>query len=246
VDAAVESATTPVALDAPDAEASAQSTADDEPDEPTRVVSYRSIESGELAARQAAAAAAAAAQAGPAAEPAAAQTMPGMNDVMWDDEELSTHLYDGPSMAALDQPAETVGGAPASVRPGVAPFPSRPSVAPFSSRPSAAPFSSRPPPGSVPPAPTLAAPATVTTHRPPAGATPAWLLPALIAAASVVAFIALSMFQGSTPGTINLTTQPPDARVKFDGRDAESTLSPFVIGSVEPGVRHSIEVSREC
>jgi len=53
------------------------------------------------------------------------------------------------------------------------------------------------------------------------------------------------MFRGSTPGTIHLTTQPPDARVTFDGKPVESTLSPFVLAAVEPGERHSIEVARE-
>lgn len=75
--------------------------------------------------------------------------------------------------------------------------------------------------------------------------TPAWLLPALIVTAAVVSFIALSMFQADTPGTIQLITQPPDARVLFDGRPAPSTLSPFVFASVTPGEQHSIEVSRD-
>ena len=243
------SATEPLA--SPTAELAASSNDEDEPDEPTRVVAYRSIESGEVTAQLAAAQAATDAAAtnaavtdgaatDPSAHPAAAPTLPGMGGVEWDDEELSTHLYDGPSAAAHEQDA---GEAPVSARASIPPFSSRPSVAPFSSRPSAAPLSSRP--GamtSVPPI--VTAPVASATQR-SVPKTPAWLLPALIAAAAVALFIALSMFQGETPGSIQLTTQPADARVLFDGQPATSTLSPFVIMSVKPGEQHVLEVSAD-
>jgi hypothetical protein len=121
----------------------------------------------------------------------------------------------------------------------------RPSVAPFSSRPGAPQFVLRPSgaPGSVPPAP-IVAPAPIT-QRPAAQASPPWLLPALIVATVVIGTIAFSMLRSATPGTIHLTTQPPDAQVTFDGRLVESTLSPFVIGSVVPGERHAIAVARD-
>jgi len=238
---------TPVALAAP-AEPAADAD-EEQPDEPTRVVAYRSIESGEVGAT----ASAESSDASPQAEvaTAVAATLPGMGGVEWDDEELSTHLYDGPSATIVDHRRPSSGadagtdeaGEGQSARPSVPPFGARPSVAPFSSRPGAPQFVLRPSTGSVPPGP-MVAPAP-TTHRPPAKATPAWLLPALVVASAVVAFIALSLFRSATPGTLHLTTEPPDARVLFDGRPVESTLSPFVIGGVVPGERHSLEVARD-
>jgi hypothetical protein len=205
-------------------------------DEPTRVVAYRSVASGELDAAKT--------EADVTAQ-APASTLPGMGAVEWDDEDMSTHLYDGPSAGALE--AQTAQAVQAGATPSVAGTMSKPpSIAPFSSRPSL-PVTA---PRSVPPAASGSLPPVASLHpsvAPARGALPnrPWLLPALIATVGLAVLGGMWLFQGPNIGTIQLTTQPPDARVTFDGSAVQGNLSPFVIANVTSGEQHSLEVARE-
>jgi len=51
-------------------------------------------------------------------------------------------------------------------------------------------------------------------------------------------------FKAETPGVVQLTTHPTDATVLFDGQ-AIGSSSPFVVTSVTPGEKHLLEVRKE-
>lgn len=279
-------ATTPSCLDAPSIHqtpvdavspnlASSDHEADEQeqPEEQTRVVAYRSTESGELDAAAALAARSASepseepSSSEPSAQPslegsaaATAATLPGLGSVEWDDEELSTHLYDGPTVAAAgaslnEDEREGAQASAAGVRspsPEIGAVP-RPSIAPFSSRPSLPVSLKRTsiPPGASPsfPPPAMSSSGAPRMSAPPqamqAWASRPWILPAFIVGTALLIGAALALFQSPAPGTIQLTTRPADARVLFDGRAVSGNLSPFVIANVKAESQHSLEVSRD-
>jgi serine/threonine protein kinase len=63
---------------------------------------------------------------------------------------------------------------------------------------------------------------------------------------SIIAVIALALYltRGARPAEIHLATMPTDAMVVVDGKPGPGTRSPFVIGDLSPGARHSLEVSK--
>lgn len=172
-------------------------------------------------------------------------------DMDWDDEELSTQIYDKPdALSALVAPPSRYQGTPSQP-------PSSPgslSSAPPASQ-AAAP-SLRPPesfaaaPASPPAArrstPPGARDATAVTPRPTNSSSPAALFAVAVAAVAVIVAGASVYWFGfrELAGTIHVTTSPADARVLFDNRPVAGTSSPFVVGAVEPG-QHVIEVRRD-
>ncbi len=195
----------------------------------------------------------------PAARPPAAQP-PGMG-MDWDDDELSTQIYDRPE----DQ---TPGALPLA---GAAPAPAS-GTAPISG--------SFPPALSNPPAPVVAAPAPVavggagapaaepigapspfvqearagTGPFPAAEPTPMPydggsqrrpMTMAILVVLGLVAAIVLGLFVFRTPspGAVHVTTTPRDVSVIVDGTPVIGS-SPFVIGEVVAGVPHEILIRK--
>jgi len=197
---------------------------------------------------------------GPA--PVAAAPAPPAMEMDWDEEELSTQIYDKPEDFKL-APA-----APAPLPPISQPVPMAPPSAgpprtapPIVSRPpSALPAAGAPSPFDLP-APEYQAPSappepsperrepTAVTPRPrePEPARKSSPLPLILGAAVLllaVAGVGWWLLGSSQPGTIQLTTTPADPVVLFDMRPVQATSSPFVIGDVAPGKPHLIEVSK--
>jgi eukaryotic-like serine/threonine-protein kinase len=179
----------------------------------------------------------------------------------WDDEELSTQIYDKPDELSLDaiqtgpQPASGGGSLP-PVLLGATPqsSPAHPAFA-----------QARVPSGAYAPAPTSGAyaPARGQGSAPPRlrndptismqDEPPAWGgrsrgKPVLWAALAVVGILALIVgglfvFGKADPASVQLTTAPRDALVTINGRPHTGRTSPFLIGELEPHVMYDIEVS---
>jgi serine/threonine protein kinase len=56
---------------------------------------------------------------------------------------------------------------------------------------------------------------------------------------------ALYATRDSRPASVHLTTAPPDARIRVDGKVLEQAESPFVIDELAPSVPHRIEVFKD-
>ena len=181
-------------------------------------------------------------------------------DMDWDDEELSTQIYDKPedvAAAITGTPHPHLASTPRSLAPAV-PTPSRaPSVPPPAPR-TPAPASTLP---RHSPAPAQAArssarlredPTDVLTSsdvdfvRSPAspGKGAVYAGAAAIAVVMVIALVML-IFNKPAAGTIRLTTVPKDALVKIDGIPVLGNASPFVVGNVQPDVSHVVEISKD-
>jgi hypothetical protein len=162
----------------------------------------------------------------------------------WDDEELSTQIYDKPDQSSEDE----LDGMQVSV-PQPRPAPNAIAAAIHAYRPELRTYPPVRPPSVPPPAPALpSARARLPTER------IEWKKPApkhrpmLAAVASVIAIVAaivlgLLVFGQRDPGTVNLTTQPSRVAVSVDGHALGVSTSPFVIGELTPGRRHDIVVS---
>ncbi len=200
-------------------------------------------------------------------------------DMDWDDEELSTQIY--------DKPDSTGGGGGGGGGPATQPSPpmnAGPTMPdPVQNRPVSQPGSIPRPPKSTPPSagppqpsakprmpptsPSLPGPGAggapspfdnpedpprgrpdptaVTTRggkgRGAIGAVLGAFVVLLVAAAGAgIWFFVLD----EDPGTIQLTTTPPDPVVRFDEEPVPATSSPFVIPNVEPGTMHLLEVRK--
>jgi eukaryotic-like serine/threonine-protein kinase len=246
-------------------------------DEPTRVVSYESTLSGGLAAVQ---------SDGPASDldaaarpvrdmlpPAPHTTLPGIG-MEWDDEEMSTQLYDPPEsgdgsslpLASAIPRLPSVGGTTPALRGGAS---SPPASVPFRPSPSFPPPSGTGAPGAHASGLAAATPggrrtsvypsAESSSNRPAVRSiTPAssiapqlahtgaavWLIAGLLALAAVGVPLALWMTRAPARGAMHLTAEPADAMVKLDGVPAGGRSSPFVLSEIIPDVAHRIEVSK--
>jgi serine/threonine protein kinase len=193
-------------------------------------------------------------------QPPPPQAMGASLDMDWDDEELSTQIYDKPEGGATipDPPRPAPAAAPAPLPPTMAsPVLPRP---PISTPPSAGPPAPAPKPAFTPPAPlpgprVSGAPspfegaparqtATAVTREKKSGGMGlvlGLLAFVLIAGAGVGAWFFLF---NKDPGTIQLTTTPADPVVLFDEQPVPATSSPFVIPNVEPNTVHLLEVRK--
>lgn len=177
------------------------------------------------------------------------QTIPG-SDLEWDDDDLSTHVYDAPVR-------DEDGSAPQEEpRPRSMPVPTA-----ISRPPSAASVPSPPPPiGHGAPSPFANAsnaeirsiPPRQQSHWPSHAPAPALLRAwrqspvaygAAIAAA-IVALVVCGLWLMREPprATLQLTTDPPEVVVTLDGVTVGGNISPFVMTGVKPEVNHEIEV----
>jgi serine/threonine protein kinase len=184
-----------------------------------------------------------------------AAAQPPRLDMDWDDEELSTQIYDrpedrtpaGPQASGADgygSPSApsgsyppALGGAPAF---GGVPTPTG-GFAPVGGTPGApSPFGASFP-GSAGTGTTVEVvwppPGTATERRP--------MQAAALAVVAIIGVIvaALWIFRHPAPGTVHLTVTPGDAAVTMDGKAIVGS-SPFVVNQVVPSVQHEVIVSK--
>ncbi|MET0385432.1 MAG: PEGA domain-containing protein [Polyangiales bacterium] len=179
----------------------------------------------------------------------------------WDDEELSTQIYDKPDQRSEDELDTLHVSLPQSASPDERGFLGHVPSSAASPLPRADPyrqeFRTYPPPTWPPPPPTQVGGGATVSSRAPTQRLP-WqpppapppkrgrpMLAAVLAVVSIVACIVLGLlvFGQREPGTVNLTTRPSRVAVSVDGRALGVSTSPFVIGELSPGRRHDIEVS---
>lgn len=171
-------------------------------------------------------------------------TTPGL-DMDWDDDELSTQIYDKPEglngmLSELPNTQASAAYAGGAARPSPAP------KAPFAQT-------------STPPAPVassgLGAPSPFEQAPAPIGPEPTAVtrksgghsgILAALAAVAVLGLLAGGVWffvMGSQPGSIMVTANPSDAIVFLDGEAVPSSSNPMLISNVEPGP-HLLEVRR--
>jgi serine/threonine protein kinase len=180
-------------------------------------------------------------------------------DMDWDDEELSTAIYDKPEDGLIpalpeldDAPPPAFSRPPAAGAPAPQPMFTSPSSSPGAVPGIPSPFDDLPSQPHAPtpaPAPALRMPPepTAMTRQEKSGGGGG--IAALIAVA-VVLLLGVAgtgvwyFFLRSQPGTIHLATNPADAVVYLDGvAVTTSSASPFVLANVEPG-QHLVEVRK--
>ncbi len=169
-------------------------------------------------------------------------------DMDWDDEELSTQIYDKPE-SPLPQSSPVFAPRPA-------PYQSQPQV--YDSLPVPAPvpadIARQVVPSPYPdqrgrrldePTDVIPEEVELISPRPRSGPRVLGVIGAMLAlvvTAAVAAFVFMSREEESS--TIFVRTAPPDAEVKIDGKRVSGERSPYVITNVKPGVAHLIEVGK--
>ncbi len=172
----------------------------------------------------------------PPAPPAPpAPSPPPALDMDWDDDELATQIYDkdpvGPPATGSAAPSIPMGAEPAPARPlpsGAAGTPSVPGAPRL-------------------PEPPVREPTDVLgrDEEPPRKRLMTWMVLGAAGLLLMAALGAWMLFGPKEPGTIQLTTEPPDAIVLLDDRPVDASSSPFVVRGVEPSVVHLLQVTRE-
>jgi serine/threonine protein kinase len=161
----------------------------------------------------------------------------------WDDEELSTQIYDKPDEHSLafvfgtQKSPESLPSAPPDAL--IAPAP-RDRQSPLGAAPR--PFRAEP---SFPPA----SPASLTTLEIPPWEQKSKTSPAVVSVLVVMGIIAaivigLVIFGGAEPGNVHFATVPNKVSVAVDDQPVTSTTSPFVLAQLTPNVTHTISVSQ--
>jgi hypothetical protein len=186
----------------------------------------------------------------PAARGGAAGAPPRL-EMDWDDEELSTQIYDRPEEGLPAHPSAVVmpvaGGAPNTgsfppVAAGQGSYPPNMGI----------PAAVQPPPGAPSPFGGFSQPTTTTGHSTAEVMWPAaqerQRSPMLMAVGAVVLIIGvivggLLFFRKPPPGTLHVSVTPPDASLSIDGV-ARSGPSPFIVSDVLPNVPHEVVISK--
>jgi serine/threonine protein kinase len=193
-------------------------------------------------------------------------------DMDWDDEELSTQVYDRPEdqydAYDTDYGGESYPGAgggyedysasyqqPSYQQPSYqqpAPFPGQSAVPTFVPPPAEMPgyegYASEYgalPDAPVPVAPVRAHTATqqmLTQSLPEKSRSPFYAM--AVTALILVCFLAYMFLSKTEPGVVQLTTHPADATVVFDGKSV-GTSSPYLVTGVAPGDKHLLEVKKD-
>ncbi len=195
--------------------------------------------------------------------PPPAQAGPGATlDMDWDDEELSTQIYDKPEsgQAMLGGPTmpDPMSAPTPGPTPGPTPRPRTSTPPPIAGPPAPAPRPQFPPPSGRPPSGRTGAPSPFIEVEPRSKEPTivardckqkgmGGVILAAVAGLVVLAVVGIAawvVFFPKDPGTIHLTTSPGDPVVLFDEVRVPATASPFVIANVEPDVMHLLEVSK--
>jgi hypothetical protein len=172
----------------------------------------------------------------PAPHTASKTTPPGSLDMDWDDEEMSTQIYDRPDSASPSEMPKPL----VSHKEAPTPIATKPVAV------SAWPPGPQEPPRRAPRledelgSPSIPAPRGSFLRRNLAMGITAG---AVVIAAIIAAILALSA--EPRPGVIHLSTIPKDALVKLDNQPVAGSSSPFIILDVKPNIRHSLEVSKD-
>ena len=179
-----------------------------------------------------------------------ASQKPGL-DMVWDDEELSTQIYDkpedlSPEIAQVMAASQAHRGAPA----GPAPVSSPPAAPQLSAGVMAAP-QGHPSPFAEPAARIDATdvvgniPLPTVTGAPAPNSRRTMLWAAGVVVGLVVAvFAGVAVLSPSGPGDIHLRTVPSDATVTLNNKPVPGAASPWIITDVQPGMTHLIEVTK--
>jgi eukaryotic-like serine/threonine-protein kinase len=167
----------------------------------------------------------------------------------WDDEELSTQIYDKPDDHSLAFMFGATVKSPESLPSAPPDALIAPAVLPQDVPPPAAAPPRRPAPMPAPMAPAFPASQHATVEIPP------WeqkskTSPAIVAVLVVVGIIALIVtglvvFGKPDPGNVHFATVPSKVSVAVDGKPLASATSPFVIAQLPPNVEHTIAVSQQ-
>jgi serine/threonine-protein kinase len=181
-------------------------------------------------------------------------------DMDWDDEELSTQIYDRPEDRT---PANSHGSGPQQpIGHGSGPYQQvSGSFPPSGVQPGSGGYRPHPmgePPGAPSPfAPAAATPNPYANHpgastveiaawpQPGLGSERRPMLAAVLAVVAIIGAIvaALLIFRAPSTGAVQLRTTPGDATVALDGKPIVGS-SPFVINDVVPSVQHEIVVRK--
>ena len=158
----------------------------------------------------------------------------------WDDEELSTQIYDKPDEHSLafvfsgQKSADSLPSAPPEAL-----------IAPALHEPPQ-PFA--PPPRSFRPEPALPAPQSPTFEIPPweqkSKTSPAVVSVLVVMGIIAAIVIGLVVFGGADPGNVHFATIPNKVAVAVDDQPVASTSSPFVLAQLTPNVTHTIAVTQ--
>jgi hypothetical protein len=166
----------------------------------------------------------------------------------WDDEELSTQIYDKPDDYSLSfvfgaKSAESMPSAPPDALIAPAYAPPEPQLAAAALPYRAEPLQYRP------------EPAAYAEPQPQLPEVPPWerkpkTSPAVVAVLVTFGIIAaivigLVIFGGTDPGNVHLSTIPNRVSVAVDGQMLASTTSPFVLARLPAKTPHTIEVSQQ-
>ncbi|HKP64372.1 MAG TPA: PEGA domain-containing protein [Polyangiales bacterium] len=168
---------------------------------------------------------------------------PDAHGMEWDDEELSTQIYDKPDADSL----AFVFGAKVSSPESMPSAPPAALIAPAfeqqvaQARPDMLPMRTQP---------ALPAPAPLLQAEVPPWERKAKPSPMLVAVLVVIGIIAcivsgLVLFGKPEPGNVQFATVPTKVTVTVDGQPIASTTSPFVLAQLTPAQPHTIEVSQQ-
>ncbi len=204
--------------------------------------------------------------------PAGSQRSPSTPGMEWDDEELSTQIYDKPDVDTLAfvfgkqtnspdslpsaPPAALIAPVAAPPDRGMHPF-ARPASEPSLQPPAAGPLPQRTAasisgsygaPNAQPFRSEATAPARaelpVSWDQPKTKSSPAVV--AILVVVGIIASIVagLLLFGRPEPGTVQFATVPNKVSVTVDDQPVPSTASPFVLPQLTPGTPHTIVVSQ--
>ncbi len=200
----------------------------------------------------------------PGSVPPAAALQNPVLDMDWDDEELSTQVYDRPEDqyegydTDYGESYPGTGGGGGEYEDYSAPYQGQGHYQGQGAVQTFVPPPGEPVPGyegyasaygALPNAPVPSAPVRahqstqqMLTHSPEKSRSPFYAM--AVTALILVCFLAYMFLSKTEPGVVQLTTHPADATVVFDGKPV-GTASPYLVTGVAPGDKHLLEVRKD-